>query len=461
MKPIEDHTQSLCPECLAKIDAGRAVRGDTVFLEKTCPSHGSFSTKIWKGEPLFENWQRPKIPKSPSVTFHDMENGCPFDCGLCPGHNQRSCTVILEVTERCNLHCPVCYADSGTHGRTDPPLAVIRKWFEQARRAAKGCNIQLSGGEPTLRDDLPEIVDMGKKAGFDFIQINTNGIRAARDDAYVNALKDAGLASVFLQFDGVDDDIYKKLRGRKLVKEKMAAIDVFGAHDIGVVLVPTLVPGVNTNSVGRILETAVGMSPVVRAVHFQPVSYFGRYMQTSGSERLTLPELMHEIEIQTGGLFEVSHFNPPGCENARCSFHGDFVIMPDGTTLPLHKSGTCCGPPIEAEKGALNSISHVARQWVSPAGKCGAPASLPGRGCSSPEKTMDSTESGLIRLDDFIERARTHTFSVSAMAFQDAWNLDIDRVRDCCIHIMSPDGRLVPFCLYNLTATDGTRLYRQ
>jgi hypothetical protein len=217
-------TESLCPVCLARLTARRVVHGAAVYLEKTCPDHGFFAARIWDGEPAFAGWQRPKIPIRPPYCGQPVDKGCPFDCGLCPDHRQRSCTIILEVTKRCNLACPVCYADAGGMDSADPPLTMIAGWFATARQAGTGCNIQLSGGEPTLRDDLPHIVAMGRAAGFDFIQINTNGLRLARDPEFVKKLRAAGLSSVFLQFDGTTDAIYRTLRGRDLLKDKLAAI---------------------------------------------------------------------------------------------------------------------------------------------------------------------------------------------------------------------------------------------
>jgi uncharacterized radical SAM superfamily Fe-S cluster-containing enzyme len=460
MSVDREKTESLCPMCFDRIPAQREFKGENVFLVKTCPEHGEFRTLIWKGPPSFERWARPKVPATPPVTQTEVLRGCPFDCGLCPEHRQRSCTVIMEVTQRCDLHCSFCYADSGSGEKEDPPLHLISTWYQAVAATGKACNIQLSGGEPTTRDDLPAIVARGRDLGFLFIQLNTNGIRLGRDPEYVRDLKKAGLSSVFLQFDGTEEDIYLRVRGRRLLDEKRRAIERCEAQGIGVVLVPILVPGVNDQNIGNILKQALEWSPVVRGVHFQPVSYFGRYpRQPKDADRITLPELMRAIEEQSGGKFQVDHFRPPGCENALCSFHGNYLILSDGTLRSLQKpfGEECCSVPESAEEGATKAISYVARQWASPPP---SPRNPFPSACCSPEASERSGSSGLISLDDFINRARTHTFSISAMAFQDIWNVDLERVRDCCIHVMAPHRTLVPFCAYNLTDVKGRALYR-
>ena len=456
-----DTTESLCPVCLNRIGAERVACGEQVQLVKTCPEHGEFRTVIWNGRPSLREWQRPKTPVLLRPFLQETLRGCPFDCGLCREHRQRSCTVLLEVTRRCNLHCAVCFAGSHPGDAVDPGLEEIRGWYQRALSMASGSNIQLSGGEPTVRDDLPEIVAAGRKIGFGFIQLNTNGIRLATDTGYMKALKDAGLASVFLQFDGTDDAVHLKLRGRGLADVKRRAIDACAGHGVGVVLVPTLVPGVNTHQIGSLLQLAIGLSPAVRGVHFQPVSYFGRYPQPiNGASRITLPELMAAIEHQSAGMFKAADFRPPGCENAWCSFHADYIILPGGTARRLQASSPlsgCC-TPIPAEEGALRTMAHVSRQWAGPnSGTAGPDSPTAGDpGCVS-----DSPSGGPMRLDDFLDRARSHTFTVSAMAFQDVWTIDLERLRDCCIHVLDPRRGLVPFCAYNVTAVDGRALYRQ
>lgn len=458
MKPaaFSSDTESVCPVCLKRVPARCEGKEGAVFLVKSCPEHGPFKTLIWQGPPDFQDWRRPKIPFRPSTPAQPVEHGCPFDCGLCPDHRQRTCTVLIEVTGRCNLGCPVCYAGAGAGADADPSAEAVVEWLHGARKAAGDCNLQFSGGEPTVRDDLEQLVRAACKLGFSFVQVNTNGLRLAKETGYADRLSKAGVSSVFLQFDGTTDEIYRRIRGQALLAAKVRAVKACTEAGIGVVLVPTLVPGINTDNVGRILDFGIDHAPGVRGVHFQPVSYFGRHPEPPvDGYRLTLPELMRTIESQTGGRFQTAHFAPPSCEHARCSFHGNYVVMPDGGMIPLSRDAghACCGAPEPAEQGAQRSISFVARQWQAPRmdknpGACGA-----GCGCRS-------FRTGGVSFDDFLSAARHRTFSVSAMAFQDAWTLNLDRLRDCCIHVYSPERGLVPFCAFNLTAADGRGLYR-
>jgi uncharacterized radical SAM superfamily Fe-S cluster-containing enzyme len=450
---VLDETESVCPVCLETIPAARVRRGETVFLEKRCQRHGDFQAVIWRGNPRLEDWKRPKIPSAPRQVLRPRERGCPHDCGPCPEHGQHTCTALIEVTGRCNLRCPVCFAAAGENPPADPSADQIRGLFGRVREAGGDCNVQLSGGEPTVRDDLPALIAAGKAAGVRFLQLNTNGLRLGTEDGYADLLKNAGLDSVFLQFDGVSDDVYQNLRGRPLLAEKARAIDACGAAGIGVVLVPTLVPGINTGQIGAILDFALERSPAVRGVHFQPISYFGRHPADgppADAERITLPEILTALAEQTGGKVGPDQFRPPGCEHSLCSFNGNFIRMADGGLLPVGQNkDACCGPLIVAADGARQTIQTTARRWSAPEPFAG------GCDCESPAPSEPAND-----LEAFARRAAAHGFSISAMAFQDAWNVDLERVRGCCIHAVSPDGRLIPFCAYNITAADGRPLHR-
>lgn len=440
-------TVSLCPECLRTIPAVRWQHGMDVNLKKSCPDHGDFQTVIWRGNPQHASWNRPKIPWHPRHPQTGADKGCPHDCGLCSEHRQQTCTALIEVTLRCDVGCPFCFARAGSDKPPDPDITNIKTRLETLADTGVNCNIQLSGGEPTLRDDLPEIVAAAVSLGFRFVQLNTNGIRLGSDVSFTEKLKRAGLASVFLQFDGTTDDIHLTMRGRPLHDAKRAAIDTCKENEIGVVLVPTVVPGVNDHALGDIVRFALRHLPTVRGTHFQPVSYFGRYPRPpEDKDRITLPEIMQRLEEQTDGLVAIGDFQPPGCENARCSFNGSFVLMPDGDLKSFsHSTDASCCSDLKAEDGAELARKYVARQWRPP-------------DCCSQEPGMDDSLS-LGYWDVVLERARTHTFSISGMAFQDAWTVQLDRLKECCIHVVTSDGRLIPFCAYNLTDLSGRSLY--
>ncbi len=445
VNPIVFRTQSLCPVCLKKIDAAVYERDGGCYMKKTCPEHGTFRSVIWKGSIPIKDWMRKKERAVIRSPLTEAEKGCPYDCGLCSEHRQHTCTALIEVTQRCNLHCRFCFADSKAGKDTDPSIEQIKAWYESVKQSAGGCNIQLSGGEPTVRDDLPQIIRLGKELGFPFIQINTNGLRIAEDEEYLKALKSAGLDSVFLQFDGTEDSIYQELRGRKLFSVKRKAIENCEKHGVGVVLVPTLVPGVNTDNIGKIIDFALEHINVVRGVHFQPVSYFGRIPQAPKDEdRITLPQLMDELERQTNGKIKAANLKPAKCENSLCSFHGSFLYYPESrelTQIAAKISCKCVTP--RAEEGAEKTKEYVSRNWA-------------GRGAEAATEST-GTDAGWDRI---LQSIHNNSFSISAMAFQDVWNVDLDRVKDCCIHVVSPQGKLIPFCIYNITDTAGISLYR-
>ena len=437
--------QSVCPVCLKPISAAHETVGGDTFLVKECPEHGRFRTVVWRGEPGFHDWSRPKIPSLPRQPFTRADKGCPLDCGLCDAHRQHTCTAVMEVTWRCDLGCPVCFASSGKAAPPDPTLEEMARLFDRVYQGSGHCNIQLSGGEPTVREDLPDLIRLGKSKGFPFIQLNTNGLRIGREPGYAQTLAEAGLDSVFLQFDGTEDAIFTALRGRPLLETKLAALDALAEAGIGIVLVPTVVPGVNDHDLGAIIRLAAERSPDVRGVHFQPVSYFGRYPKPpADAQRITLPEVMRLLETQTHGALKAVHFQPPGCEHSHCSFHANYVVGEDNGLTRLASGGACGCTPRPASEGADAAKSFVKRQWAAP------DKTLP---MAAPVAAQND-------LDRFIGRAATHTLAVSAMAFQDAWTLDLERLKGCCIHEVSPDGRLIPFCAYNLTSMDGETLYR-
>lgn len=447
MKRVISKTESLCPYCMKKIDAEKILEDGNVYMEKSCPEHGQFKTIIWSGSTPMESWIRNKERAQIRNPATLALKGCPFDCGLCSEHRQHTCTALIEVTQRCNLKCSFCFADSSANNEGDPSIEKIKFLYEEVLKHSGKCNIQLSGGEPTVRDDLPQIINLGKELGFSFIQVNTNGIRIGQDAEYAKELKAAGLDSIFLQFDGMNDYIYKKLRGRELLELKIKAVENCSKAGIGVVLVPTLVPGVNVDNIGKIIDFALDNISTIRGVHFQPVSYFGRIPGIpKDEERITLPEVMDNIQEQTGGKFKVNTMKPPGCENALCSFHGNYIYKSKDELISItNKSNSCCGKTEKAEEGAKKAKEFVSKNWAA-------------RKLDNFNGRLNSKKP--TSWDEILYSIKNYSFSISAMAFQDVWNVDLERVKDCCIHVVSPEGKLIPFCAYNITDAKGNYIYR-
>jgi len=437
------NTSSLCPECLRALPATLTTEGDEVWMARTCPDHGPARTLVWRGPPEYESWRR--AGSGPSCCDPPANPDCPTACGLCAGHARTTCCVLLEVTARCDLECPVCFAGARRTTPEDPSIETIEGWYRRVLETAPGGNIQLSGGEPTVRDDLPEVIARGRALGLPFLQLNTNGLRLAAEDGYAERLAAAGLHTVFLQFDGVDDDVHRVLRGRPLAAVKDRAVELCARAGLGIVLVPTVVRGANLGQLGEILDFALERHPAVRGIHLQPLAYFGRYpVAPAQDERVTLPDVIRELAVQSKGRIRLEDFAPGDCEHALCSFGREYLHHEDGTLVALRRDGAAgcgCGPAAESTRPRVlrpaDKAAHVARRWAAPPGGAGAQA---------------ATED---RWEEILRQIGSAAFSVSGMAFQDAWSVDLERLRHCYLHVMAADGRLVPFCAYNLTAADG------
>lgn len=425
-------TYAVCPVCLKRLRARRVRREGGIYLERDCERHGRFSTLVWRDRVDFAKWT-----KGAAKNGGEGNESCPHACGLCDAHLRDTCCVLLEVTQRCDLNtCAFCFADRAAPPG-DLPLEEIERQIEALVRPGKTF-LQLSGGEPTVRDDLPEIVRIARQAGCKYVQLNSNGLRLAEDEAFVRALADAGLSFVFMQFDGTDDEIYARLRGRPLFEVKKRAIERCAQHNIGVTLVPTLVRGVNDDQIEKILRFAVANAPAVRGVHFQPVCYLGRTPDHACSPadeaRYTLDELIAAVQDQAADLLRGAGLLPSCCDHPLCGFHADFVVLEDGTLYPLHRadapaSDCCCADLAERNR------EFVGRRWER-------------KKIAVSSKKNRKADIG--DMDYFLERVATHAFTITAMAFQDAGNLDLERLRSCSLHVFR-DGRTIPFCANYLT----------
>lgn len=444
---MKQETKSLCPVCLNVLPATRVLDGQDTYLKKTCPEHGNFNVIIWRGDPLYDGWGKGENAVGAEVRQTESVVGCPNDCGLCSEHKAQTCTVLMEVTDKCNMSCPVCFASSNESESAEPTIDEIRGMLQTVIDAGGPYPLQLSGGEPTLREDLPEIISLAKKMGFLHIQINTNGIRLAKDTEYLKKLKDARVDLIYLQFDGVSNDVYQKVRGADLIDLKRQAIENCAQFKIGVQLVPTVIPNVNDHELGAIVQFAKKYIPVVKGIHFQPISYFGRYpIHPANEDRITTPDVLRALETQTDGEIQVKNFIPRRREDAHCGFSGFFVLWDDDKLVPT----TVFKPDSNRGRKPANvSPSEHVRKFI--AEKSRYIEAVPEEGNAANKSPWDK----------FLRRAKTHYLSISGMPFQDAWTVDLERIQGCCIHVITPQKRLIPFCSYYITNADGDRLKRR
>jgi uncharacterized radical SAM superfamily Fe-S cluster-containing enzyme len=466
MKDIKN-TKSICPECLKALDATIFEDDGKVFIKKECPEHGFFQELYWsdyeqyvRAEKFRYDGEGIENPRTQTV------KNCPLDCGLCPEHKSHTALAIIDVTNRCNLKCPVCFANAAAAGYVYEPTKEQMVGMLENLRATKpvpATALQFSGGEPTIRNDLFDFVRKAKELGFRHVEVNTNGVRISQSVEYAKELKAAGVSTVYLQFDGLTPDVYKFIRGLDLLDIKMKALEnLRQAGFKSVVLVVTLVKGVNDSQLGDIINFAAKNFDLIRCVNVQPVSLCGRLPpQEREKMRITIPDFMRLVEEQTKGDIKVSDFYPipvvvpvskavgalkdkryveftahPHCGMAT------FVFVENGKLTPVTRYGN-----IEKFRDSLQKVYLDA----SKGSKSKAKLRLVG---SARHIKFSFIRKYVLRvlmkgdyqsLGDFARSA----LMISSMHFMDPYNFDLERVQRCVIHYAVPDGRIIPFCTMN------------
>jgi uncharacterized radical SAM superfamily Fe-S cluster-containing enzyme len=312
-------TRSLCPQCRRLVDAKIIVRDRRVYFRKRCPEHGTIEDFVCSDVAYFDRHEFDQPARLPRAYGTDAEKGCPFDCGLCPEHEQHTCIALVEITSSCNLKCPMCFAESGPGGKHIDFETYTRMVDRYVSLEGVADVIQLSGGEPTLHPDLVRMVRYAYEQPIAVVMINTNGIRIAHDLELVEQLaKMRDRLEVYLQFDGFEPQTFTALRGENLLETKLQALDVLDRHNIRCTLVCTVDHNTNMHELGRLVEFGLGR-PGVRGISFQLASYCGRHTDPRDLEkRATMPDVVKGIARQSSGLVAESDFYPLPCAHPNC-----------------------------------------------------------------------------------------------------------------------------------------------
>lgn len=452
MISVFNQTESLCPVCLKKVKAFITIENNDVYIEKRCKEHGYFKVLIWRDKDLYKSWGKESVHADKvSSPAYAEEKGCPYDCGLCSDHEGGTCTAVIEITNNCNMKCPVCFASANEIDEYDPDLNEIEAMYRTVINSNGKCSVQLSGGEPTIREDLPEILKMGKSMGFEHIQVNTNGLRISEDTEYPIKLKDSGADLIYLQFDGVDDEVYKIIRGKRMLDIKLKAIENCKNAGIGVLLVPVIIKDVNLDKVGEIIEFAKNNMPYIKGIHFQPVSYFGRYPKEGidNDARTTLSDVIQACVEQVDEI-SIKNLIPRKRYDSHCAFSSLFVLDENNKLQPITQQGK------ETEEIIKEKITEFKnnRDDITNNDYFSESAN------KFTNKNWRLAENSSESKDNFYDRLKNYRLSITGMPFQDVWNVDIERLKGCCVHVVGNDNRLVPLCAYHITSTSGKRLYQ-
>ncbi len=417
-------------------------------MSKRCPTHGWEKVLLSDDVPYYRKCREVflKTPEQAHRYQTPTRYGCPYDCGLCPDHEQHTCLALIELGDVCNLECPICYASSGPARTRWRSLAELEHMMDALVRSEREPDVvQLSGGEPTLHPEFFAVIEAAKKRPIRHLMINTNGIRLAKDPDMVKRLAEyqPGI-EIYLQFDSFERGALETLRGADLRDVRQKAVENCNEAKLSVTLVSTVMKGQNDNELGRTIEWAL-TQPAVRGVTFQPIQAAGRHQgYDPARDRLTLSEVRRKILEQTN-VFAPDDILPVPC-------HPDSIAMAyalkvDGKVQPL----TSLVPLDVLLHGTKNTIvfrrtpeleSHFTELF----------------------STAHSLESRADRLRDVlcclprVESPENWTyenlFRVIIMEFMDAYNFDVRSVKKSCVHIVQSDGRIIPFDTFNIFYRD-------
>jgi uncharacterized radical SAM superfamily Fe-S cluster-containing enzyme len=467
-------TKSICPVCQKKIDAELTEADGKILITKKCEEHGTFSATHWQSPNIFNSAENLDYFKY----FGDADcptnpEGCPYVCESCNNHVSDTVIGVIDVTKRCDLRCAICFSTFPEQElEYEPSKEEIVKILEFLSEAnPKPPAILFSGGEPLEREDMHEIIGAAHKLRFMTI-LATNGIKLAESPEIAAKLKANGLNIVYLQFDSFHDEFYQKIRGRKLLKTKLKAIEVCRELDMEIILVNTLMHGFNDNEVGAVVRFAAQNSDIIRGLIFQPIAFTGRATDNPFREAWRDWHFAEEVENQSRGEIKTTDFFPMSVMVSPIMIMRKFMKKP----WPLFSCSPQCGIVnwmYVSKNSTIIPINHFVNfekffrsiektaKSVESKSKLSLLSTLFLAAMQSLNWPLVTKEIGFFTLMKTILKThisptyqslgslRRRIFLLGCMAFMDQYNFDVNRVRRCVIHYVTPDLKVIPFCAYN------------
>ncbi len=462
-------TTSICHLCESIVQAKIVLKNDAVYIIKYCPEHGELWSLL---EDSAEYHKKKRLYDKPGTKMQihtEVKKGCPHDCGICPQHEQHGCIGLIEITNKCNLKCPLCYANGGEGEFLT--LAEIEEMidFFIISEGGTGEILQISGGEPTIHPDIIEIIKLAKSKPIKYVMLNTNGIKIAEDMDFVEELSQFNTDGfeVYLQFDALNEKSYVELRGESLLKKKLQAIENLSKFKIPITLVATIENGINDDAIAEIFLFGLNQSNV-RGINYQPSAYFGRRDLNNKSEspngteseeckfgdhleRVTLSKILKELESKTSGMLKMSDFIPLPCNVERVALT---YLYRDkkGSFVPITRN-----KKIEKHVGLINNTFVFTIEDLLK--NAGLSIDSIKAGCDCLDFIKDFRN--ILPLDFFFkskekkkEYIDMNTFRISVSSFVDVFNFDIKSMKKECVHVITKDKRKIPFSAYNMFYRD-------
>ncbi len=436
-------TRSICPECRRVIDAHIVLRNGKVYMRKRCPEHGRFEALVYGDAEAYTRLAKFNKPGTIPLSFtHEVRAGCPYDCGLCPEHQQHACLGIIEVNSACNMDCPLCFANAGAgFNLTLEEVEAILDDF--VRTEGNPEVVQFSGGEPSIHPQIIEMLRAAKARNIRYVMLNTNGKRIANDDQFLSELAEIRPA-IYFQFDGFEPETYRVLRGEPdILAEKFRALDRLAEIDCRVILVPAVERGVNEHELGEIVRFGLD-HPAVMGINFQPAFHAGRHVAHDPMQRITIPDVIRAIETQTDGLFRTDDFIPVPCCFPTCN-SVTYAYVDGERVVPL--------PRVLNVDDYLDYITNrafvdVGRDIRRALEGLWSSSAVPGSETAAGNFAITCAACGLpdgLDLGVLADRM----FMIMMQDFMDPWTFNQKNLMKCCKEFLLPGGHQIPFCAYN------------
>lgn len=441
-----DYTLSLCPTCLKRIDAKIVFQNDNVYMLKRCPEHGNSKVLIADDVAYYKNIRNYNKPSETPLKFNTKTDyGCPYDCGLCPDHEQHSCLTVIEITDRCNLTCPTCFAGSSpTYGR-HRTLAEVKTMLDTiVANEGEPDVVQISGGEPTIHPEFFAILDYAKTLPIKHLMVNTNGVKIANDFSFAERLASyAPDFEIYLQYDSFNEATLQHIRGANLLPIRQKAIEHLNQLNLSTTLVVVLQKEINDNEIGSIIDFAL-QQQCVRGVTFQPTQVAGRLTNYNDqTNRMTLTEVRRKILEQTD-VFNTDDLIPVPCNPD--SLVMGYALKVADQVMPLTRYIN----PNDLLDNSKNTIIYEQDEQLK-----GKMLELFSTG-NSTESASEKLHSILCCLPqiDAPELGYDNLFRIIIMQFVDAHNFDVRAIKKSCVHIVNKDNKIIPFETMNLFYRD-------